>query len=86
MKAKLLTNILFEYGGMKKTMFKEGMILDAREAFKFIDGKQTDILDGYWVTNSERTVSPPGFENPGSLFEIKCFIQECEILPDNKVS
>lgn len=80
MKVKLLVDILFEYAGMKKTMFKSGQILNAKPSRKWIDGEETDIQDGYWINNGERTIPAPGKENPGSLFETKCLLSECEVV------
>jgi len=66
-KVKLLVDIMFEYAGMRKTLWKAGTVLSAKK------------LDAcYWVTTGERTPVPLGFENPGSLYETNCFFHECE--------
>lgn len=85
MKVKLLIDILFEYGSIKKTMFKTGGIFTAFPAFKWIDGKETDILDGYWIGSLrvDKPIDPKAFstkgEAPGALIQTKCFLNECEI-------
>lgn len=79
---RLKVPILFEYGGLKKTLWKAGTILDVtREAKRWIGTKATDEVIGYWITNNERAlVEDPKLTNPGSLYETMCLLEECELL------
>lgn len=87
MKVKVLVDIVFEYGGVKKTMFKSGTIFtDAFPAFEYVfnpilqRSEQTNTVVGYWI-GSERGPKPaPPCDAPGSLIQTKCFLHECEVL------
>lgn len=84
-KVRLLTNILFEYFGVKKTLFKKGSVFEGRPSYKYVlnpltkQVEETNILDGYWIGN-ERGPKPLKGEAPGCLIETKCFLYECEIV------
>ena len=89
MKVKLLVDQRFEYSGIRKTLWKVGMILDARHSYKFrFNSKKnvfemTDEVDGYWITTGERTINNMELNKnlicPGQLYETKCFLSEAEV-------
>lgn len=85
MKVRLLSNVVFEYGGMRKTMWVKGDILQARNGYAFVIGPRGtpvlgDVVDGYWITTGERTKPPEGASHSGALYETKCFLSEAEIV------
>jgi hypothetical protein len=83
MKIKLLVDILFEYGGMRKTLFKAGAIFNAIHSYRWVikNGfhEETDEPNGYWI-GDERMATKPPLENPGTLIRTKCFLNECEVV------
>lgn len=81
MKIILLVNIDFEYHGHKKMRFMAGDIFEAINSFEFINGIESNIVNGYWIGNERapRSLNFKG-EAPNQLIRTKVFLNECQVI------